>query len=166
MRLSGAKEAFAICSGDDGGIDTYGRLPIRLSDPNVRNGLLRTAILEKEILFLGQCKCQTPSINPGDIDGFQGATDACLKKYEGNLHPPSHRVPETYYRRQEMCIKVFFTTSDYSTRALSKADSLDITYIDGKQIAEFLIYHGIGLASGIDGMIVNHADLLAWANQP
>ena len=145
MRLSGAKDAFAQCANDDGGIDVYGRLPIRLSDPKVSGGLLRSIILEKSVLFLGQCKCQSGDIGPGEINDFHGAAADCLRQYEGNLNPPSHRVPASYYRRQEMCICVFFTTADYTEKAVTKATSLDITLVNGRQIAEFLVYHKIGI---------------------
>ena len=168
MHLSGAKEAFAQCTSDDGGIDVYGRLPIRLSDPSIRAGFLRSAILEKSVLFLGQCKCQTSYIGPGEINSFHGAVVDCLRKYEGGSHPPSHRVPDDYYKSQEMCIRVFFTTSNYTQKAVSKADSLDITCVDGKQIAEFLIYHGIGLVHTPSSTTYQiDVDVLsAWVIQP
>ena len=168
MQLSGAKEAFAQCTNDDGGIDVYGRLPIRLSDPKIRTGLLRSAILEKSVLFLGQCKCQTSQIEPGEISNFHGAADDCLRKYEGSDHPPSHRVPETYYKNREMCIRVFFTTSNYTQKATSKAESLDITPVDGRQIAEFLTYHAIGLVQSPNSNTyqIDPAVLLAWVTQP
>ena len=129
MHLSGAKEAFAQCASDDGGIDVYGRLPIRLNDPKIRNGLLRSAIFEKPVLVLGQCKCQINEVGPGEINTFHGASEDCLRKYEGNDRPPSHRVPASYYRRQEMCIRVFFTTADYTEKAKSKSEALDITLV-------------------------------------
>ena len=53
---SGASEMSATCSGDDGGIDLYGRLPLHPPDSTVQPGLLRTTLLAKEILVLGQCK--------------------------------------------------------------------------------------------------------------
>lgn len=168
MILSGAKEAFAQCTNDDGGIDIYGRLPIRLSDPKIRTGFLRSTILEKALLFLGQCKCQTSDIGPGEIDGFQGATEACLRKYEGNSYPPSHRVPDAYYKTREICIRVFFTTTSYTQKAASKAESLDITPVSGRQISEFLIYHGIGLVQplSVNAYQIDPAVLLAWVTQP
>ena len=168
MQLSGAKEAFAQCTSDDGGIDVYGRLPIRLSDPRIRTGLLRSAILEKSVLFLGQCKCQTSQIEPGEISNFHGAADDCLRKYEGSDHPPSHRVPEAYYKNREMCIRVFFTTSSYTQKATSKAESLDITPVSGRQIAEFLIYHGTGLvhSPNLNTYQIDAATLRDWVTQP
>jgi hypothetical protein len=168
MHLSGAKEAFAQCTNDDGGIDIYGRLPIRLSDPKVRTGLLRSAILEKSVLFLGQCKCQTSHVEPGDINNFQGAAEDCLRKYEGSNHPPSHRVPDAYYKSREMCIRVFFTTASYTQKATSKAESLDIAIVNGRQIAEFLIYHGIGLmrVPELNTYQIDPAVLLAWVTHP
>lgn len=167
MFLSGAKEAFAQCTHDDGGIDVYGRLPIRLSDPKIRSGLLHSAILKKAVLFLGQCKCQTSDVGPGDIDNFQGAAEACLRKYEGNSHPPSHRVPDAYYKNREMCIRVFFTTGNYTQKASSKAEALDITHVSGRQVAEFLIYHGIGLIHppSSSSYEIDPAMLLDWIAQ-
>lgn len=168
MQLSGAKEAFAQCTNDDGGIDVYGRLPIRLSDPKIRSGFLRSTILEKSILFLGQCKCQTSDVEPGDINDFHGAADDCLRKYEGNPRPPSHRVPDSYYKNREMCIRIFFTTGNYTQKATSKAESLDITPVSGRQIAEFLIYHATGLVQSPSSNTyqIDAATLLDWVIQP
>ena len=167
MQLSGAKEAVAQCTNDDGGIDIYGRLPIRLSDPKIRTGILRSTILEKPVLFLGQCKCQTGHIEPGEINNFHGAVEDCLRKYEGSDNPPSHRVPDAYYKSREMCIRVFFTTSNYTQKAASKAESLDITPVSGRQIAEFLVYHGIGLmrVPELNTYQINPATLLAWTTE-
>lgn len=167
MMLSGAKEAFAQCTNDDGGIDIYGRLPIRLSDPKIRSGFLRSAILEKAILFMGQCKCQINDIETGEISKFHGSVDACLRKYDSNEYPPSHRVPDAYYKSREMCIRVFFTTADYTQKARSNADSLDIASVSGRQIAEFLVYHGIGLVQipEAGAYQIDPIALLIWVTQ-
>jgi len=105
MLLSGAYAAFAGCTNDDGGIDVYGRIQLRVGDANVCEGLLQTALLQKEggFLFLGQSKCYKidDKIQPGAISEFDGSVRDCLRKYEGNDHPPSHRVPDGYYKKEE-----------------------------------------------------------------
>ena len=148
LRLSGARETFATCSSDDGGIDVYGRLLIRTPDLLVTPGLLQTTLLEREVLILGQCKCDNPvgKIGPESIREFHGAVAGGLNKYEGNQHPPTHRVPSNYYQRNELCIPIFMTTADYSDKAATEAKSQGIVIISGQQIAEFVAYCGIGFA--------------------
>ena len=165
MLLSGAKEAFAGCTNDDGGIDIYGRIQLRLSDEYVRSGILQTAILQKSLLLLGQCKCHQPEklIEPSDLREFSGAVNDCLNQYEGNHQPPSHRVPPSYYRRGETCIPVFFTTASFSDRASAVARSNDITLVDGKNVAQFLIYHRVAVATHVDGSVgIDAAALAPW----
>ena len=75
MSLSGASDAYATCSTDDGGIDVYGRLSLRLPDVSINQNLIGTCLLNKRFLFLGQCKCYDPATRIGrpDLDNFYGA---------------------------------------------------------------------------------------------
>lgn len=165
--LSGAKEAFATCSSDDGGIDVYGRLLIRPPDTRVSPGLLQTTLLEREVLIVGQCKCANPAtkIGPQSIREFHGAIKDCLNKYEGNDHPPTHRVPDNYYRRNDLCIPVFMTTASYSDKATAAAEANEIVLVSGHQIAEFVAYCGIGFVREDDVYQFNRDVFHAWLNQ-
>ena len=166
MQLSGASYSHATCSADDGGIDVYGRFPLRLPDKAISPSLLATCLLNKQYLFFGQCKryALTSRIGRPDLDTFHGAVDHCLRQYEGNSQPPSHRVPLDFYRKNETCIRVYFTTSDFSDTATEAANALDIILINGRQIAEFLIYHKIGLTDD-QGVFVDQTALLDWADR-
>lgn len=167
MRLSGADQAFAGCASDDGGIDIYGRIPLRLGNANIQKGILQTAFLRKPLLFLGQCKCYKPDsyIRPEDIEQFHGSINSCMRHYEGNPHPPSHRVPAEYYRREETCIFVFFTTASFTEKAQTAAASHDIMLVNGKELAEYLIHHRIALVSTYEGIqVIDSAQLEPWAN--
>lgn len=167
MLLSGAHEVFAGCTNDDGGIDIHGRIQLRVGDIDVREGLLQTALLQKEggFLFLGQCKCYKldGSIGPDAISEFDGSVRDCLRKYEGNDRPPSHRLADNYYKKDEACIRVFFTTATYSDKASSKAKSLDIIAVTGHQLAEFLVYHGVGLVESDGNQLLDPIELAKWA---
>lgn len=165
MHLSGASDAHAICSVDDGGIDIYGRLPLRIPEAGISQNLIETCLLNKRYLFLGQCKCYSRAtlIGRPDLDSFHGAAGHCLSQYDGNPRPPSHRVPSTFYRKNEPCIRLFFTTADFAGTAVGAAISMDIILINGKQIAEFLVYHNIGL-SGCNDITVDQARLIEWAD--
>ena len=57
LTLAGASESFATEAGDEGGIDIYGRLPIRPASATVPSSILATSILERDLLFFGQSKC-------------------------------------------------------------------------------------------------------------
>jgi hypothetical protein len=166
MHLSGANDSIAICSRDEGGIDIYGRIPLGSADQRVHEGILHTSLLDKQILFLGQCKRYKLSARIGrpDIDAFYASTAACLNKYEGNARPPSNRVPPAYYQTRETCVRVFFTTTDYTNEAREAAKSHDIVLVNGQQIAQFLVYHQIatvkaGGVPNVDGRL-----LCSWAH--
>lgn len=165
MHLSGASDAHATCSVDDGGIDVYGRLPLRLPDAGIGDNLIGTCLLDRKYLFLGQCKCYAPTVNIGrpDITDFHGATESCLSQYDGNHRPPSHRVPSSFYRKNETCFRLYFTTAGYTDTAVGAANALDIILISGRQIAEFLVYHRIGLPDNGNGTI-SQDTLVTWAN--
>lgn len=169
MILSGAIEAYTTGATDEGGIDVYGRIPLRLGDLSVREGLLYTTFLNRPLLFLGQCKCDkvTSSIGRPQIDTFSASVASCLRKYEGNELPPVHGVPLSYYRTQETCIRVFFTTANYSDEARSAANSDDIILVDGGQLAGFLVYRGVALTVSDDGsQDVDESTLKIWIDSP
>ncbi len=169
MVLSGAAEALTTGPTDDGGIDIYGRIPLRLRDSNIREGLLYTTFLNQPLLFLAQCKCDiaTSSIGRPKIDAFSASVDSCLRKYEGNKHPPLQGVPLPYYRTQETCVRVFFTTADYSDEAQGAAESQDIILVNGRQVADFLVYRGVALTVLDDGsQDVDESLLKTWVDSP
>jgi hypothetical protein len=164
MLEEGASESVWNGSPDDGGIDFYGRLPLRSQSPLVPTTLLRTAVITKQLLFLGQSKCFDPqggNLDRKFVDDFHGSIDICLSQHEGNPDPPSHRVPPTYYRRSEVALGVLCTTAGFSDAARAQSDALDIQLIDGQQIAEFL------LATGVVGEDATTADVVsaiaAWS---
>lgn len=144
MLEEGASESVWNGSPDDGGIDLYGRIPVRRQSDAVPESLMRTAVITKELLFLGQCKCFAPDTGIGRpaLDEFVGGFTACLNKYEGNDRPPAHCVPSNFYNRNEGALKIFFTTASFSDPAVAAAASLDIELVDGHQIAEFLVARG------------------------
>jgi len=166
MHLSGASDAYATCSSDDGGIDIYGRFPLQLPDRDISQSLVDTCLLNKQYFFLGQCKCYTSTARIGrpELEMFHGATGHCLSQYEGNSHPPSHRVPSGFYRKNETCIRAYFTTADFADTAIGAANAMDIILINGRQIAEFLIYHKIGLTDD-SRLAINQDALVAWADR-
>src|SRR5258708_19530891 len=96
------------------------------------------------------------------MDSFNGAVEHCLSQYEGNHHPPSKRVPSSFYRKNETCIRLFFTTADYTDTAVGAAKAMDIILINGPQIAQFLVYHKVGL-SDRDCATINHPQLMTCA---
>lgn len=166
MVLSGALEAFAGCASDDGGIDVYGRLPLRLTDERINAGILHTAILRRSLFFLGQCKCinTTSALGPEDIRQFYGAVEDCRAKYEHNAKPPSHRVPESYYQRGEVSISVFFTTGTFTSKAQAAAEADGVILITGRQIAQFLILHRVAVVAHGETLAVDAAALDKWAD--
>ena len=143
---------YATCSGDDGGIDLYGRLPLRAADTAVHPGLLRTSLLVKEILVLGQCKRYDRGARIGrpEIQKFLGAVRSCLNQYEGNERPPSRRVPREFYRRDELCIPVFMTTADYADTSTGEAESNDVILVEGRGLAEFLTAQRVGIVDDVE----------------
>jgi hypothetical protein len=150
---SGASPVVATCSGDDGGIDLYGRLPLRPSDLTVPPGLLQTTLLPKEILVLGQCKRFDPDsrIGRSELQKFLGAVRDCLNQYDGNARPPSRRVPREFYRRGELCIPVFLTTAEYAETSAGEADANDLVLVAGRAMAEFLVGHRVGISQNAAG---------------
>jgi hypothetical protein len=113
MMLSGACEMTALCTGDEGGIDFYGRIEVRQPSERIPKGVIHTTILPRKLLVLGQAKCYSLDTRIGrdEIQKFYGQVFDCLKQYEGNARPPSHRVPASYYQRGELALGVFVTTA-------------------------------------------------------
>lgn len=147
LKMSGAEDAQASCSSDDGGIDIFGRILIGRHTPNIDTKLLETNILSsKRILFLGQAKkySKHSKIGRPDLQKFSQAVTDCLNQYEGNSLPPSHGVPRNYYMKRELCIPIFMTTSDFSNKAEAAALSYDMMIITGREIAEFLCSREVG----------------------
>lgn len=165
MRLFGASDSVAMCTGDEGGIDVYGRVPLRLSDPLVAHNLIPRALVDRKLLFLGQCKCIRPDrdLDPSVIRDFKAAVSDCLNKYEHNRRPPSHRVPSEYYKRQETCLKFIFTTGQVSDKAAAAAEADDIAFLNGRSIAALLIANGIG--SDVDNNF-DSAGFSRWVGLP
>jgi hypothetical protein len=143
----GALDMVANCSGDDGGIDIYGRLPLRTPDVNLRPGLLESTLLPNELLVLGQCKRYSAGARIGrpDLQKFLGAVNDCLNQYEGNARPPSQRLPSSFYRRNEPCVKVFITTAEYADTGHEEAHANDVVLIEGDVLAQFLAARRIGV---------------------
>ncbi len=147
VQLSGAHEMRALCTGDEGGIDFYGRLMVRPPEGTVEPGILYTTILPKRVLILGQAKryMMGQRIGRPEIQTFKGQVEECLEKYAGNARPPSHRVPASYYERGEPCLGVFMTTAAFAETAEGSAFASGIILVDGIQLAQFLVHHRVGL---------------------
>lgn len=168
LRESGAIETFVTAPSNDGGIDIYGRIPLRLQAPDVPKSLLRTTILSKELLILGQCKCYEPSAAIGRpaIDQYHGQLKACLEQYEGNPILPPNRVPSRYYQRNEASLTILLTTAGFSEQALGAASSYDMLLVNGRAIAEYLAYLGVGVTSNSSGKArISREAILDWTNR-
>jgi hypothetical protein len=151
MVLSGAREMKALCTRDEGGIDFYGRLEIRPPSSSIPAGLVHTTVLPKELLVLGQAKHNQPDVRIGrpDIQQFKGQIHDCLKKYEGNQRPPSQRVPESYYFRDEPFLGVFVTTASFAETASECVEASGIVLVPGTRLSQFLAFHRVGIV--VDG---------------
>jgi hypothetical protein len=147
MVLSGAREMKALCTGDEGGIDFYGRLEIRPPSSSIPAGLMHTTVLPKELLVLGQAKRYQPDARIGRpaIQQFKGQIQDCLKQYEGNQCPPAHRVPESYYYRDEPFLGVFVTTASFAETASECVEASGIVLVPGTHLAQFLAFHRVGI---------------------
>jgi hypothetical protein len=147
MVLSGAREMKALCTGDEGGIDFYGRLEIRPPSSSIPAGLMHTTVLPKELLVLGQAKRYQPDARVGRpaIQQFKGQIQDCLKQYEGNQCPPAHRVPESYYLRDEPFLGVFVTTASFAETASECVEASGIVLVPGTHLAQFLAFHRVGI---------------------
>lgn len=165
LRLAGASESLATGVGDEGGIDIYGRIPIRPASGLIQRSVLATSILERDLLFFGQSKCigRTADVQRGFITQFNADVDHCRQKYEGVARKPSNRVPESYYRTGETCLKVFLTTGTFAPGAITFAKASDIAIVKGRELAEFLLFHGVGLASDESDPRIDPDLIAAWA---
>ena len=130
-------------------------------------GFISTTLFERKLLFLGQAKCYQPEtvIDRPEVDKVHGQFDLCLGHYDGNPKPPKNRVPDDYYRRDELCLRLMFTTAGFSDGALSQAGANDIELVDGRRIAEILVYKGIGVTIEGDKGRVDLAALRAWVSE-
>lgn len=164
MVLSGAQEMKALCTGDEGGIDFYGRLPIRQPSALIPKGLIHTTLLPKELLVLGQAKRYQRNARVGrpDIQQFKGQLQDCMKQYEGNEHPPTHRVPESYYKRDEPFLGVFVTTASFAETATACVEASGIVLIPGVPLSQFLAFHHVGIIQDEKGFRFDQNEFDRW----
>jgi hypothetical protein len=163
LKMSDARESFALGTVDEGGIDVFGRIDIgaRLA---IAKGLLETNILRtpKGILFLGQCKQWSGNVGRPDIQGFREAVTECMSKYKGNDHPPSHRIDENYYDEWEFCIPFFITASAFSYPAAAAASSRNILTVSGRRLAEFICSRQVGFERDNNRLVFSESKLVEW----
>jgi hypothetical protein len=164
MALSGGQDMKALCTGDEGGIDFYGRLPIRQPSALIPRGILHTTLLPKELLVLGQAKLYQRHVRVGrpDIQLFKGQVQDCMKQYEGNQRPPSHRVPESYYDRDEPFLGVFVTTASFAETATACVEASGIVLIPGVKLSQFLAFHHVGIVHDEKGFRFDQSDFSLW----
>lgn len=157
MLVSGASRSVALTSQKEGGIDLYGRIPLRMHDPEIPADLLKTTLTRQDLFFLGQCKCIKPisSIDRPELQKFAQQVRDCRDKYEGNPKPPPKRVPSSEYRKNETTLSLYFTTGMFTADAIGQAEASDIRLIDGPHLAQLLIYHRVGIGPGGGGIQVN-----------
>jgi len=151
---------------NEGGIDVYGRWPVRVADPSIPGGLVNSVLVEKELFVLCQAKCYSPvtTIDRDEIDKFSAQVRACLDKYGGNPTPPARRVPSDAYVRDESALRLFVTTATYSQGARGAAIDFDISLVDGRRIAELLVYRGRGIVEVAGSPTVSADHLTSWVN--
>jgi hypothetical protein len=147
LHLAGAIDAFALRTIDEGGIDFYGRIPLRNQSGNIPETLLRTPLLKHNLFLLGQAKQYNldSSVGRPEIQKFGGQVKECLSQYAGNTDPPRKRVPAEYYIPNEPCLPIFITSASFSDRVPGTAIANGILTIDGLELAEFLLAHRIGV---------------------
>lgn len=164
IMLSGAREMKALCTGDEGGIDFYGRLEIRPPSSSIPAGLMHTTILPKEMLVLGQAKRNHPDVRIGRpaIQQFKGQIQDCLKKYEGNQSPPSHRVPDSYYFRDELCLGVFVTTASFAETADESVGASGIVLVTGTRLSQFLAFRRVGIVEEEGNFRFDEKEFSVW----
>ena len=155
---------YALCTGDEGGIDFYGRLVVRPPAGKVEPGILYTTILPKEVLIFGQAKryMRSQRIGRPDIQTFKGQVEECLEKYPGNVRPPSHRVPNSYYERGEPHLGVFVTTAMFAETAAGSAFASGIILVAGTRLAQFLVHHRVGIRCEGDSYEFDREMFVAW----
>lgn len=163
MSVSGASRSVALTSQKEGGIDLYGRIPLRLHDQEVPADLLKTTLIRQDLFFLGQCKCIKPvsSIDRPELQKFAQQVRDCCDKYEGNPKPPPKRVPSSEYRKNETTLSLYFTTGIFTADAIGQAEASDIRLINGPHLAQLLIYNRVGVGPGGGGIRAN--SVCEWA---
>jgi hypothetical protein len=164
MLLSGACEMKALCTGDEGGIDFYGRIEVRQSSEGIPKGVIHTTILPRKLLILGQAKRYGLDTKVGRevIQQFHGQVVDCLKQYEGNTRPPSHRVPSSYYHRGELALGVFITTGSFTDAAVASAAGLGYEIIHGQKLAQFLCFKRVGIIEQGGNYVFDPQVFRAW----
>ena len=164
VMLSGAQEMRALCTGDEGGIDFYGRLLVRPPSERVEPGILHTTVLPKRLLILGQAKRYSRIVHIGrpDIQKFKGQLDECLDKYEGNVRPPTHRVPDSYYERGEPYLGVFATTASFAETADASAFVSGVVLVPGEKLAQFLVYKEVGIVKVGEKLTFSRDAFAGW----
>lgn len=164
LRLAGATEAFALRTSDEGGIDFFGKIPLRNQSESIPTTLLRTPLLKWDLLILGQAKRNDfkVSIGRAEIQKFAGQIRECLAKYPGNPDPPKKHVPFDYYIQNEPCLPIFITTASFSDRVPGTALANGIRLIDGQELAEFLLFNKIGVVEDKNGPAFSEELLSQW----
>lgn len=164
MVLSGSREMRALCTGDEGGIDFYGRLPIRQPSSRIPEGILFTTLLPKDLLLLGQAKRygRHARIGRPEIQQFKAQVLDCLNKYEDNQSPPTHRVPDSYYSRNEPCLGVFVTTASFAETADEYVEPSGIVLVPGMKLSQFLAFHRVGVVQDVDVLRFDQDKFAAW----
>jgi hypothetical protein len=167
MTLNGAVDSHAGCASGDGGIDIYGRIAIREYAAGLPSDLLSPLFLgRRPILFLGQCKAigVGGSVGRPALAQFRADAASCLAKYAGAKKAPPHRVPATYYVTAEPVVTYFFTTGEFSADATGSDVALQMTLVDGRSIAEALLFHAIGFMDSEAGPTVSQEALKEFAS--
>ena len=164
LRLAGATEAFALRTHDEGGIDFFGRIPLRNQSENIPETLLRTPLLKHQLLILGQAKRNDPNscIGRPEIQKFSEQIRECLAKYQDNPDPPKMRVPSNYYIQNEPCLPIFITTASFSGRVPGTAFANGILLIEGQELAEFLLAKRIGVINDQSGLAFSGVLMSQW----
>jgi restriction endonuclease Mrr len=164
LMLSGAREMKALCTGDEGGIDFYGRLPIRQPSSLIPDGIIYTTLLPKDLLVLGQAKryARDDRIGRPDIQLFKEQIRDCLNKYEGNQLPPSHRVQDSYYHRDEPCLGVYVTTASFADTATECVEASGIVLVTGVRLSHFLVFHRVGVVQDENTFHFDEGTFAAW----
>ncbi|MGA2402533.1 MAG: hypothetical protein ABSG91_12645 [Syntrophobacteraceae bacterium] len=154
----------ALCTSDEGGIDFYGRLEIRQPSSRIPAGIIHTTLLPEELLVLGQAKRHQYHVRVGrpDIQQFKGQIHDCLKKYEGNQCPPAHRVPESYYHRDEPFLGVFVTTASFAETASECVEASGIVLVPGVRLSHFLAFHRVGIVEDEGGLRFDQDEFSLW----
>ena len=164
VELAGAHEMRALCTGDEGGIDFYGRLMVRPPSNRIAAGIVYSTILPKAVLILGQAKrySRDQRIGRPEIQKFKGQIDDCLEKYAGNPVPPSHRVPDSYYERGEPYLGVFVSTASFAATAEGSVCASGVSLVGGTQLAQFLVQNRVGISCDGETYQFEPKEFEAW----